>query len=489
MNIHDELKWCASTDKSILIYGLGITGVKSALFFQSLGLNVICADLKPFAQFENNPEISIIRNNGGTFFFGVTANDLMPRLPYIGFCVLSPGISPRSEIPLLLNSKGVSLRAEIEIGLELCKTPAVVVTGSNGKSTTATLIDFILRSSGFDSTLCGNIGYPILEILEPEIVKEDRLPNKDFFVVEASSYQLELCTKIRPKVGIFLNLTDNHLERHDGFENYFKAKTRLFQNQTYDDFAVLNLDDSRGNELSKMLKSNVLGFGQTVTGNGARISYSPGENVDKISVTFESESFDIPGTSLRLFGLHNRYNVAAATLASIVLGVPKAKILNSLCNFSSIEHRLEIGIRMDSGGTIINDSKSTTVASSKAAVQSCLEKFRGYKLLLLLGGKAKAGSWDPLTDVIQKNSNLIEILFFGEDGQLLKETFHQANLSGTYFKTLKDAVYASCGCLKKDTVLLFSPGCASFDEFNNFEERGYFFKSTINKILGSPIFS
>jgi len=391
-------------------------------------------------------------------------------------CVISPGIALDTPIPSEIKAKRIPIIGELELGVEYSQIPSLIVTGSNGKSTTVSILAELLNYSENKSYLCGNIGHPVVDLLENDTQKPDCL------VVEASSYQLESCEVLHPHFGMLLNISDNHLERHGSLQTYRTAKLKLFARQIKDDFAILNSDDPFVLEIAPNLNGKLCLFGQdTSKMKGAFatavIVYVPHQGIDEIEIRrgTQIERYDI--SKGRLVGEHNRYNWACAILAARLYGAPSSRIVECIEAFQGLPHRLEIISRAD-GKIVINDSKSTTVASTTAALDSIHKAFAGCAIKLLLGGKVKLGSWKPLAERI-KNIPTVEITCFGGDGARVAEELLQYGITVARFATMKEAVLHTHQHLRAGEVLLFSPGCLSFDEFTDFEARGDVFKSLI----------
>ncbi|MBN8549039.1 MAG: UDP-N-acetylmuramoyl-L-alanine--D-glutamate ligase, partial [Deltaproteobacteria bacterium] len=369
----------------------------------------------------------------------------------------------------------------LELGLELFQLPYVVVTGSNGKTTTVTLLHELLRAAGFDSRLCGNVGVPVVADLTKEHVFSEPPREKRVLVVEASSYQLETCCTIKPKVAVLLNLSDNHLERHGTLQRYFEAKARVFANQDGSDFAVLNADDAMVFSLAGRLAAKVAAFGKTfVPGSPQFGAAILGSGTIALKVAGQDETYDV--SSSRLLGAHNRANMAAALLAARLMGAQSSALQRAVVEFQPLEHRLEF-VEMYGRPLYINDSKSTTVAASVAALTSVVERFPQRSISLLLGGLAKAGSWEPLMNLMQeKQAHLKRIICFGKDGNLLASHCRRHALPHVQAKTLQEAVSLVAAQTTVQDIVLLSPGCASFDQFSDFEERGNVFKSLVRSL-------
>ncbi|MCB0318871.1 MAG: hypothetical protein KDD56_08945, partial [Bdellovibrionales bacterium] len=282
---------------------------------------------------------------------------------------------------------------------------------------------------------------------------------------------------LKPNIGVLLNLSENHLERHGTLSRYLGIKARIFSQQNAEDLAILNADDEMVSSLESNLHSKVLNFGTGESCN-ARIEYSPTDNVDRI--VFDDSSLDL--SSCKLYGLHNRSNVAVAALVARELGTSDADIINAVNSFSTLEHRLEL-VPNNLDRVIINDSKSTTVAACRAAVLATVERYREGKLTIMIGGLAKAGSWKPvIQEFLHFKERLNAVICFGEDGRMLSVLCQDIDMPFLVEAKVETALDQAIESSTSGDIILFSPGCASFDEFRDFEERGNMFKSYVGSI-------
>jgi len=483
MGLREEILQIASEGRTALVIGLGVSGIASIKFLLSLRLRVIAFEKQSKDTYchevEIAKEIRNLQKDGVEVFFGVDTPTSCPEIDDVGICVISPGVSTKHPLVKLLKGRGVPCIGELELGMMLANRRSIVVTGSNGKSTTVTLIHEMLKSSGVKSFLCGNVGTPIVSVLEKEGIPSERKIN-EVLVVEASSYQLETCTILKPDIGVFLNLSENHLERHGSLEEYAAAKKKLFAKQTSSDVAILNDDDSWSRSVKDQIKSKTLLFGMNVNcENCAKIIYSSETNEDRIELSLGDSSFSVELYKSHLKGLHNRYNIAAAMLAALFGGANKEGIVYAIENFRSLEHRFEV-LNGTGDLTVINDSKSTTVASTISAVDTVLNSYGKLPVVIMVGGQAKKNSWDPLGKILI-NDRILSVICFGKDGRRIAEALPNKELAISVADTLKKGVELAIKKSLKSGVILFSPACASFDEFRDFEDRGMKFKAYIHE--------
>ncbi|MDP2922052.1 MAG: Mur ligase family protein [Candidatus Omnitrophota bacterium] len=349
--------------------------------------------------------------------------------------VASPGVR-RDALPIkMAEAKRIPIISELELAYTMCPAPIIAVTGTSGKTTTTTLIGEMLKSSGFDAIVCGNIGNPFSGEIK-------RIKKNSIAVVEVSSFQLELIKKFRPRVSVILNISDNHLDRHANMDEYITAKCRIFLNQGHGDALFLNRNDELLSEIAGAVKGPKAEFFNTYRDFGAR---------HKIS----NEDF-----------------LAAMSSASF-MGADEGKMLEVLKNFKGIEHRLERVANVN-GVDFVNDSKATTISSVGWALRSLEEN-----IVLIMGGRYKGGDFGLLKDLVQKKVDYI--ISIGEARPQIK-----SGLDGVkpIFEagSFKEAVSEGFKRAKKGGRVLLSPGCSSFDMFKNYEERGRIFKELVNEI-------
>lgn len=476
----DSLK---GTSHRVLVVGLGKSGVAALRYLTSSGICVCGVDQKIRSSF--SPELlSELEASGVELYF----EDKVARsLAEFALMVISPGIPLNSPILRDARTLRLPIVSEMELGMAIAKLPCIAVTGSNGKSTTVSLVAELLKGQGYRPKLCGNIGTPIVETL---CIGEEVVSNsQDLLVVEASSYQLESVNTFKPIIGIWLNLSENHLERHGSLDAYGAAKIRMFERQDQECFSIVNVDDrfisSRLKEIpGKICAVSTNASNPELGSRYAIINFHPASGVDRITISMDRVTEEIELRSCPLLGLHNRYNIAASLLAVYAWSLKSGRIVNrealiqAVTGFRTLSHRIEPLIITDDL-VAINDSKSTTVASSVVALVTVASEFPGRMIKLLLGGKSKKGSWEPLALKAKEFSAILEITCFGADGAAISQELSKEGIRARVFATMKEAVDSACNDLLGGDVLLFSPGCASFDEFSDFEARGNMFRSMI----------
>lgn len=494
MNWAENLQKIRDAKKKILVVGMGISGIETARFLLSAGITPVCVEKQDQQTFRAKShfvnEIEHLIAQGVEVHFGIDGEKVSSFLPDIEIAVVSPGVSLETSIAGAVERNGIPVMSELELGVQVHRGPSVVVTGSIGKSTTTALIDHLLRTAGRRSILSGNSGRPVIAAAHLKNAFEGKNSElQPVFAVEASSYQLEACSMLKPAIAVFLNLAENHLERYGSMERYGAVKARVFKNQDSSDMLIACSDDKRVLELAKSGRGKLAVFGTASLHEltklapwAATVKTEPRDaNVIELSLDGQVETYETGGALL--LGRHNRLNMAAALLVCRRLGVPQSGLEKALQSFAPLEHRIE-NVDLPNGFSAINDSKATTVAASVAAVTSVLESFLDKNITLLIGGLSKAGSWAPLFQVISKNKNRIKRVFcFGKDGPMISRLAKSQTIEIEVAEKMEDAVIKGCADLTADEILLLSPGCVSFDEFSDFEQRGKVFKELVRSCI------
>jgi UDP-N-acetylmuramoylalanine--D-glutamate ligase len=409
-------------------------------------------EAKSRAAFEEEP-IGRLEADGARFFFDGPRPEFLDGARWLA---ISPGVPMNSPIVAEARKRGISVLAEIEIAWRIAQAEAdgknrwVAVTGTNGKSTTTAWIAEILRRSGRSVALAGNIGVPLSAFLS------ERSPRD--FVCEVSSFQLEAIDRFRPHVAVLTNITPDHLDRHDGFGDYVLAKKRIFENQAAEDFAVINDDDAASRPVST--RSRRVAFSRRHRCEGGAWIDS-GSLVSEVSG--ERRSI-VAGKDLALPGAHNVENALAALAATACLETPERAIADGLTHFRGLPHRTELVAEKD-GVSWVNDSKGTNVDATKKS----LEGFGPGRVLLILGGRDKHGDFAALGPSVAHAAR--KVFTIGEAAPAIEKVLSsivEIENAGTMEKAVRRA---SETARPGDTVLL-SPACASFDQYQNYEERG-----------------
>jgi UDP-N-acetylmuramoylalanine--D-glutamate ligase len=443
--------------KRVLVIGLARTGMATALFCATRGARVTATDLRGEAEI---PGAAKLRAAGVQLHLGSHDAAVLDQQELV---IPSPGVA--ADAPLLAAARRaqIPIWSEIELASRFLHegTSLIGITGSNGKTTTTSLIAHILESNGLHTLLAGNIGTPLIGVV-------DRTTDDTRVVAELSSFQLEWIASFRPRIALLLNLTPDHLDRHGSLEAYTRAKARIFENQQPADAAILNADDPAAAALAPsppqvywFSRRQPVEQGTYVRGNEI-VFRSPAMHTDELVLRLT----DIP-----LPGAHNLENVLAAATAARLAGVAAQDIPAAVRTFHGVEHRLEFVAEI-SGVRYYNDSKATNVD----ATQKALEAFPG-RILIILGGKDKGSDYTTLRTALQEKALLAILIGAAAEkiaGQISGSVpVEQAGTLGRAVEIARNAARPG------DTVLL-APACASFDQFENYEQRGRIFKQLVN---------
>ncbi|MBN1365362.1 MAG: UDP-N-acetylmuramoyl-L-alanine--D-glutamate ligase [Syntrophaceae bacterium] len=443
--------------KKIIVIGMGKTGIAVARFFGKRGAKVTVTDEKlpdkwgaEFEQIAGEKWLKIGEYNNISILKG--ADMVVP----------SPGIPPHNNLLVEALKKNISVVSEIELAYWFLKVPLIAVTGTNGKTTTIMLLGEILQKSGKKVFVGGNIGNPLIEY-------SDTPQNDDFIVVEISSFQLQWIDRFRPFIAVLLNITSDHVNYHGTFAEYRHIKFRIFNNQTKKDFAVLNAADDEQKEIADSINARVLRFSsKDVLSEG--IFVKNGEIVLKMPET-EEEKYSLNIISLP--GLHNVENVMASIIAARLCGCNKEDIVKAVSAFQGLPHRIEF-VGEKNSIKFYDDSKGTNVGS----VLRALETFP-HPVILLLGGRDKDGDFGSLRPILAAKTK--KVILFGEARELIASLIGE-NITVIKKTKLREATETAYQDAVPGDVVLLSPGCASFDEFTNYSERGDFFKEVVRNL-------
>jgi UDP-N-acetylmuramoylalanine--D-glutamate ligase len=378
--------------------------------------------------------------------------------------IKSPGISEKSEIVIAIRKKGIRIISEIEFAGRYTQAKKICITGSNGKTTTTTLIHHMLRKAGLNAGLAGNVGKSFAMQVATE--------NYEYYVLELSSFQLDGMYEFKADIAILLNITSDHLDRYDyNLQNYIDSKFRISRNLSEDDFFVYCSDDEITiRELERIVtKAKQLGF--TLKENKQQGAYIEG---DSMKIEVDDDVFEMSLAELALKGKHNTYNSMAAGIAGSVLKIRKPIIRESLMDFAGVEHRLERFIKVH-GIEFINDSKATNVNSTWYALESMTTP-----VVWIAGGTDKGNDYAELADLVKQKVKALVCL--GIDNSKLHKAFEGIIPEIVDTDSMKDAVQAAYKLGKTGDVVLLSPCCASFDLFENYEDRGRQFKKCVREL-------
>lgn len=441
-------------NKQIVVVGLGRTGKAVCRFLLKREAQVTASEKKQLEELIQDEETRALLQAGLTIEAGGHQGKTFEQADMI---ILSPGVPPLPELEDL-KKNGKPVIPEIELAYQFLKGKIVGITGSNGKSTTATLTHKILKEGGLRAFLAGNIGFPLINLV-------DSATSKDIYVVELSSFQLTYIEKFKVDVAVLLNITPDHLDWHPSYNHYQEAKFKLVLSQDEKALAILNRDDQVVWSLQTQKKGEVWAFSLT---QEVRKGIYLKDNW--LYFNFEAPKKFIHLQEIPLLGFHNLENIMASALVGFYFGLDTPSIRNSILTFSGLEHRLE-KVTSIKGITFFNDSKATNIDATLKSIRSFSEN-----IILILGGRDKGGDFRQLIPEI-KNRVKAAILL-GE----AKDKIHQAlqGIISLYpVSSLNQAVEKSYSLASPGDIVLLAPACTSFDMFQNFEERGQKFKEAV----------
>jgi UDP-N-acetylmuramoylalanine--D-glutamate ligase len=449
-----------------LVLGAGRSGVASAKFLGERGAVVALHDRKPVDEWT---EAS--RSLKDTHNVGLISGELPSwLLDQIDLVVISPGV-PTNTIPArYVDRKDGEVIGEVELAYRFTKGRIVGITGSNGKTTTTTLIGEILKDAGIKTQVGGNIGTPLLSLAEMSV-------DDGWTVVELSSFQLETIKDFRANVAICLNVTPNHLDRYGSFSDYAAAKHRIFLNQTADDVAILNADDDMTGSWAGSLRANTVMFSvKRELPDGLFL-----RGRDLVCRAGGQERVLTTRDRIAIRGLHNVENVLASLAAGLACGASPESMAETIGNFRGVEHRMEL-VTTISGIRFYNDSKATSVDATLKALEA-LGEDEG-KVVLILGGRGKNAPYKPLAELIEKKVR--ELVVMGEDADNIVSQL-EGTAPLTRAGSIAEAVETAFTKAVAGDAILLAPACASFDMFKSFEERGEMFKNEVRKLETSTL--
>ncbi|MBI4364540.1 MAG: UDP-N-acetylmuramoyl-L-alanine--D-glutamate ligase [Candidatus Latescibacteria bacterium] len=455
--MESEKPWFAGT--RALVVGLARSGCAAAKLLVRHGAQVRGVDRRKAE--ELGASMAELKTLGVELAFGAIDPGQLDARDLV---VVSPGVPLTLPIFNEADRRGIPVAAEVELGFAVARAPIVAVTGTNGKSTTVELLGAMARAAGRKSEVLGNIGTALSE-------RAEEIPSDGLLVVEISSFQLEACTRFRPAVGVLLNVTPDHLDRHGSMERYAGLKARMFQRQTEADFRVQPLGDGRIELLLRTMRSKPLWFGfADPTGDGVW------EEGGILHYRFGGKS----GAVIRrdesaLKGPHNTENMAAASAAALAAGIPVRAVAKALREFRGLPHRLTPVAEID-GVQYVNDSKATNVDALKRALESY-----GPPVTLIAGGRDKDGDFVSIRALVAERVR--HAVYVGEAASKLEQSWPA--IPHDRAATLEEAVQIAHARTASGGVVLLSPGCASYDMFRNFEERGARFEAAVLELRRS----
>jgi UDP-N-acetylmuramoylalanine--D-glutamate ligase len=445
-------------DVRVLILGAGKSGVAAARFLKTHGAQPIIHDTKPA------DELSEEARSLWTEHRIASMSGMVPSfaLEQIDLVVTSPGVGVNLISARFVDQRGGEVIGEVELAYRFMNGRIVGITGSNGKTTTTTLIGEILKNAGLKTLVGGNIGTPLIELAESTT-------DETWTVAELSSFQLETIKHFRTNVAVCLNVTPNHLDRYQSLEDYAEAKRRILMNQTSEDLAILNADDEIVSSWAKDAKGQVTMFS---------VSQELDEGLflrgrDLVSRAGGKEKILTTRDEIFIRGLHNVENVLASLAAGLACGASPESMRETVANFKGVEHRIEFVSEID-GVKYFNDSKATSVDATLKALEALSED--DGKIVLILGGRGKRASYEPLAPLIERSVRAVVLI--GEDARNIA-----AQLTGlcemSHAGSMEEAVVRSSELAESGDSVLLAPACASFDMFRSFEHRGEVFKGAV----------
>ena len=447
-------------DKRVLVVGLARTGVATALFCAARSAKVTASDSRTEA--EIGDVVARLRAAGVMLELGGHQEQTFLQQDLI---IPSPGVPADAPLLLAARGKGVSIWSEIELAYRFIRGKLIGITGSNGKTTTTSLVEHILKTAEIPTLLGGNIGTPLISCV-------DKMSETTVTVVELSSFQLELIDEFRPSVSVWLNLTPDHLDRHRTMESYGTAKGRIFENQTEEDAAVLNADDPATLPYAPT-RPRVYWFSR-------KQRLEQGAFVRGEEIVFrrdEKEEFVLPRRDVPLAGEHNLENVLAAVAAARLAGADATAVAKGVRSFAGVEHRLEFVAEIG-GVRYYNDSKATNVDATLKA----LDAFPG-RVLIILGGKDKGSDYTVLQERLRRKA--IVALLIGTAAEKMEQQI-AGSVGIERAGTIERAVEIASHTARSGDVVLLAPACASFDQFQNYEHRGRVFKDLVRQLQEHP---
>jgi len=455
--------------RNIVVVGLGVTGVAVARFLKNRGAAVMVTDMA--SESDLGPRVQEFQELGIPLELGGHRPEIFNKADLI---VLSPGVSHTIKPVLQARDQGVPVMGEIELAARYIRQPVVAVTGTNGKTTTTELLGDMLERSGLKVFVGGNIGNPLIDYAGGK-------QEADVIVAEISSFQLDTIETFKPHIGVLLNITADHLDRYPDFEAYAASKIRLFENQQANDIAVLNGSDPLVRSLTENMKSRKLIYpnpkadeegalldnyhitlhSDSLIGKAAKIQNPKSEIRNQLSLDL---------SSFKLAGRHNLENACAAGLAALAAGGQPDAIQGTLNQYRGSAHRMEY---VETIGDIdfYNDSKATNVDAVMRAVE-CFDK----PVVLIMGGMDKGGNFKELRDVVSRHVNKLVVM--GQAADLIR-TALEDTVPTVRQTSMADAVKQAYQDSSPGGVVLLSPGCASFDMYGNYAQRGNDFKESV----------
>jgi UDP-N-acetylmuramoylalanine--D-glutamate ligase len=439
-------------NKKIIVVGLGLSGRAVAQLLSERGAKVKVTESAEREKVQEH--LDALTGRSIEFELGRHTEEFCKDADMV---VTSPGVDPEALPLTVARSRNIPIIGELELGYLFCCAPVIAITGTNGKSTTTELIGDILACSGKHTIVCGNIGNP----LSGEV---DKLTEESVAVVEVSSFQLETIKNFRPYIGVLLNVSEDHYERHGDLDAYKMEKFKIFRNQTPDDWAVLHSDFQK-DSMTVQVKSRTLFFGQEesmVLAEDGRVVADDGK--------FILEEGDMP-----LKGIHNMENIACAVLVSKIMGVTEENIREGISAFRALHHRFEKVAEFE-GIEFIDDSKATNIDATRRALESM-----NKKVVLIAGGRDKGGDYRSILPLIKEKVKTVVVI--GEASSNITSAFGET-IPVVSADSMSDAVEVSIQAANRGEAVMLSPMCSSFDMYTDYKHRGKVFQQEVRKLTG-----
>ncbi|MBR2539587.1 MAG: UDP-N-acetylmuramoyl-L-alanine--D-glutamate ligase [Mogibacterium sp.] len=452
-------------DMKVLIIGLGKSGKAAAAALTELGASVSIQDASQPEKIDQD-FLMKMRELGVTEYLGCLPEDMTA----FDMLVLSPGVSPEKDFVRTAEESGAEIIGELELAYRLTPAKFVAITGTNGKTTTTTLVGEIFKAAGRKTSVVGNIG-------EPVVTEAIKAGEDNWMVTEVSSFQLETTRFFRPCVSAILNLTPDHLNRHHTMEAYGNAKARIAVNQSEDEFLVVNYDDKQALALAQQSRATVIPFSR-------REKLDCGAFVDDTAIIVKdldgTEYFICDTSDLRIIGDHNVENALAAAAIAYFAGIEPNVITEAVKKFPGVEHRIEFSGKYK-GVEYFNDSKGTNVDAAVIAIKALRDN-----IILIAGGDGKAQDFTDLARHLK--GAVTALVLLGRDAPQIEEAARKEGFTDIYYcADMEECVRKASELAREGDKVLLSPACASWDMYDNFEQRGRHFKKCVKELLDDGI--
>ncbi|MCS7187882.1 MAG: UDP-N-acetylmuramoyl-L-alanine--D-glutamate ligase [Armatimonadota bacterium] len=463
----------------VAVLGLGVSGCAVAEALLKRGSKVVGADEAPAEKILQREQVKQLVAQGVELLAGEGAfwrlADLRPKL-----AILSPGISVHREEIKALAQSGTKIIGEVEFSYQLLvnefgreKVCIVAVTGTKGKTTTVHLIAEMLKASGLTTILAGNVGTPLAKFVDELPKDKTDLPIR--LVMEVSSFQLATCETFRPDIAALTTLFVDHLDWHADAEDYRRSKAKIFANQRGDDWAVLNADNAGARWMAQFVRSRILWCGKEVAASCPYCTHWVSDDGEIVWAALGNEKFPVARLSeFMLRGEHNHQNLRVAVGSALLAGARPDAIADAVRNFKGVTHRLEL-VGEINGVRFINDSAATTPDAAAAGIRSF-----DAPVVLIAGGRDKGGNWDGFKKAMK--GRIKALVAIGEFADKLVEMAKEAEVKVTKATNMEDAVQKAFELASSGDVVLLSPGCASFDMFASYAQRGEKFREAVQNL-------